>query len=355
MFEYLNYSYPRLLDYVRETTGKTQTYGDALFRHIYGSPKGCTAFRESEAFRGFLDEHLREDLPAFVGRQEESGTVKFLLGMDMSEDTENSEGCIGSESVIIPMQGHSTLCVSSQLGCRYGCSFCATGQLGLIRNLSTAEVVSQILRARQQPEGKNLQNIVFMGMGEPLDNFENVIESIRILSDERGLNIPKRRISLSTAGHAEGIRRLSALCLDEKDKHFHTLHLSLSLHSADEETRRELMPITRIYPLKELKAALADSPYAKLKDGLYIEYLHIPGVTDRERDLVALKTFLEGLRANINLIPYNPVKGSPWRAPTNEETDKLWSDIRKEGYACRTRKSKGESMMAACGQLGSRS
>ena len=326
--------------------GKSRTYGDALFRQLYGSPKGRTEFRASAPFRSFTEDLLIDDLPALTDRQEEDGTVKFLLDM---------EAGIGSESVIIPMQGHSTLCVSSQLGCRYGCSFCATGQLGLIRNLSTAEIVAQVIRARQQSEGVNLQNVVFMGMGEALDNFENLIESLRILSDERGLNIPKRRISVSTAGHAEGIRRLSALCREQEDEHFHTLHLSLSLHSADEETRAELMPITRIYPLADLKAALAGSPYASLKDGLYIEYLQIPGVTDRERDLDALKRFLEGLRANINLIPYNPVKGSPWRAPTSEETDSLWNTIREVGYACRTRKSKGESMMAACGQLGSRS
>lgn len=350
MFEFLNYSYPRLLDYVHASRGKKSAYGDALFRQLYGSPKGRTGFPESMAFKAFLDEVLQDDLPPLAGRQEEGGTVKFLLRMDGEGETG-----VGSESVIIPMRGHSTLCVSSQLGCRYGCSFCATGQLGLIRDLSAAEIVAQVLRAGQQPEGKGLRNIVFMGMGEPLDNFENLIEALRILSDERGLDIPKRRISVSTAGHAEGIRRLSALCREKREENFHTLHLSLSLHSAVEEIRRELMPITRVYPLRDLKEALEDSPYASLKDGLYIEYLHIPGVTDRERDLDALKGFLDGLRANINLIPYNPVKGSPWRAPTSEETDSLWSLIREEGYACRTRKSKGESMMAACGQLGSRS
>ncbi|MDC7235230.1 MAG: 23S rRNA (adenine(2503)-C(2))-methyltransferase RlmN [Spirochaetales bacterium] len=347
MMHLLDFTRAELIDHVRETTGRGDFYGDALFRELYGNPQKKKERADSPVFQKFYNKITRETpLPGITERRSEEGTTKYLLPM---------AGGYSSESVLIPMKNYSTLCLSSQIGCRFACAFCATGQMGFIRNLSAAEILAQVLAARFELGCDNLQNIVFMGMGEPFDNFENVIKAVDILSDERGRDIPKRRISLSTAGHCEGIRRLSALCASRPEENYHTLHLSISLHSALEETRNSLMPIGRRYPLEDLRQALLDSPYSRIKDGLYIEYLIIPGVTDTAAGLDALKAFLEGMEAKINLIPYNPVKGSPWKAPTNEETDRVWKLLKDAGYYCRTRLSKGENMMAACGQLGSRS
>jgi 23S rRNA (adenine2503-C2)-methyltransferase len=346
MMTLLNYTRAELIDYVRNNFAKGEYYGNALFRELYGNSDRVRDRESNPAFSSFYKTVTQQSpLPPVTGRHEEEGIVKFLLDMG---------GGYSTESVLIPMKNYSTLCLSSQIGCRFACSFCATGKMGFIRNLSTAEILAQVMRARFSLKCNNLQNIVFMGMGEPFDNFDNIIRSIDILSDERGLNIPKRRISVSTAGHCEGIRKLSELSERHPEDHYHTLHLSVSLHSAVEETRNSLMPIGRKYPLDELRETLIDSPYSKIKDGLYIEYLIIPGLTDRVEEIEALQGFLEGMQAKINLIPYNPVKGSPWKAPTNEEINRIWNSLKNAGFYCRTRLSKGETMMAACGQLGSR-
>ncbi len=331
---FLEYPYEELIQELSIQTGRTPFYGDLLFRSLYGgktspSPQG----------QAFLEELLQDPLPVPKIQQAVEGTLKFSL---------NLGGFV--EAVLIPMARHMTLCLSSQLGCAFGCLFCNTGRGGFQRNLSTGEILQQVLVAKEVLGVKNLRNIVFMGMGEPLDNFSSVIRGIDILSDSRGLAIPKRRISLSTAGHCEGIRRLSALCKGPGD--YQTLHLSVSLHSAREETRRRLMPITRRYPLSELREVLLASPYAQRKDGLYIEYLIIPGVSNAPSDLRALVAFLKGMKARVNLIPYNPIPQAPWRSPREEELQRVWEYLRERGFSCRTRQSRGESLMAACGQLG---
>lgn len=346
MMTLLNYTRAELLDYVRDNFAKSEYYGNALFRELYGNSDKGRERESNPAFSSFYNDITQKSpLPPIKRQYEENGIIKFLLDMGEGYST---------ESVLIPMKNYSTLCLSSQIGCRFNCSFCATGKMGFIRNLSTSEIIAQVMRARFSLACNDLQNIVFMGMGEPFDNFDNIIRSIEILSDERGLNIPKRRISVSTAGHCEGIRKLTELSVNNPDSNFHTLHLSVSLHSAVEETRNSLMPIGRKFPLHELRQILLESPFSQVKDGLYIEYLIIPGLTDRDEELDALRSFLDGMQVKINLIPYNPVKGSPWKAPTKEETNRIWSKLKNAGFYCRTRLSKGETMMAACGQLGSR-
>ncbi len=362
MLDLLGMTRPELIAYVAEKFGKGEFYGDALFRELYGNSDRGRERSSSPAFVKFYSDLTSSPLPEVVRKEEEAGTVKFLLEMDKFPGTtpgNSPDTIIGrsrcSESVLIPMKNYSTLCLSSQIGCRFGCRFCATGQMGLVRNLSAAEIMAQVWTARFTLGASDLQNIVFMGMGEPFDNFDSILKAIDILSDERGLGIPKRRISVSTAGHCGGIEKLSALCAREPGENYHTLHLSLSLHSAIPEVRNSLMPIGKIYPLKQLRQCLQASPFSRIKDGLYIEYLIIPGVTDRPSDIDALKNFLDGMQVKINLIPYNPVKGSSWRAPCPEEINSLWLNLKESGYYCRTRTSKGETMMAACGQLGSRS
>ena len=151
-----------------------------------------------------------------------------------------------------------------------------------------------------------------------------------------------------------GIRELTRLCREEPEKKYGKLHLSLSLHSADPDTRDSLMPINRAWPLEELKKSLMESPYSSVKDGLYIEYIILPGITDTAAQIDKLLFFLEGMDVKINLIPYNPGKDPLFRKPDKEEVDRLWEILREKGYSCRTRNSRGETVMAACGQLGNR-
>ena len=192
-----------------------------------------------------------------------------------------------------------------------------------------------------------------MGMGEPFENLTEVLRAVDIVSDPRGMNIPAKYISLSTAGFIPGIRELTRLCRrDGREYNYHKMHLSLSLHSADPGTRDRLMPINRAYPLEELRESILKSPYSQVKDGLYIEYLILPGITDTEDQIDKLLIFLEGMEAKINLIPYNPGRSPLFRKPEKEEVDRLWERLKACGYQCRTRISRGENLMAACGQLG---
>ncbi len=348
--ELLNYSYDNLIGFLTGRYGKRAYHGDALFRHIYAEGNlnlsSPSPFENNRVFAELLEQEVPLNLPEIRRIQQEEGTKKFTLDLDRS---------INCETVLIPMKGYSTLCLSSQLGCRWNCRFCETGRLGYIRNLTAAEIMAQILTARFVLKADNLRNLVFMGMGEPLENMDALMESINIATDPRGLSIHAKHISISTAGYIPGIRTLTDLCRRYPERHYEKLYLSLSLHSADPVTRNTLMPINRTYPLDQLKKSLLDSPYARRKDGLYIEYIIIPGITDTPAQIDNLLDFLEGMAVKINLIPYNPGKDPSFRKPEAEEIDRLWNTLIERGISCRTRVSRGETVMAACGQLGNRS
>ncbi len=347
MLELLQYTYDELTASVEERFSASPYYGDALFRHIYRKGdldlEGDEGFALNPTLRKALSGAFSRDLPEIQELLHEGETAKFTL------DYHSRVNC---ESVLIRMKSYDTLCVSSQLGCRWNCAFCETGKLGLKRNLQTREIIAQVMTARFRLGADRLRNLVFMGMGEPFENLTEVLRAVDIVTDPRGLNIPAKYISLSTAGYIPGIRELSRLCGESREKNYHKMHLSLSLHSADQETRNRLMPINRAYPLEDLGQCLRDSPYSRVKDGLYIEYLVLPGITDTEEQIDKLLFFLKGMEAKINLIPYNPGKDPLFRKPEKEEMDRLWQRLKESGYHCRTRFSKGESLMAACGQLG---
>ncbi len=201
------------------------------------------------------------------------------------------------ESVWIPMPRRSTLCMSSQAGCRMGCAFCRTGSLGLLRNLAAEEIVGQVYAVRHGL-GRAIDNIVFMGMGEPLDNFDNVVQAIRVLSDQRGLDIAHSHMTISTAGLTDGIRRLGELG-------WPGLNLAVSLNAADDELRSQLMPINAVHPLALLKQALQAYPLRK-KGVFFIEYVLLKGVNDSRGQAARLARFLEGLPVRVNVIGYNP-------------------------------------------------
>lgn len=253
------------------------------------------------------------------------------------------------ESVILPMwRGGSrwtTLCVSSQVGCAMGCTFCETAQLGRLADLSAAEIVGQVVAARHE-FGADVRNVVFMGMGEPMDNFENVVQAVRVLTDPMGLSMGMGRITISTVGRMDGIRRMAALG-------WRRINLAVSLNAPNDEIRSRIMPINRAEPMAALRDALLAYPLRSCQFFM-IEYVLIPGVNDAPKHARELAEFLRPVKCCVNVIPYNPRLDSPWPAPTEEQVVRFLSTLQEEGQFCKRRITKGRDFMAACGQLGNR-
>ncbi len=237
-----------------------------------------------------------------------------------------------------------TLCLSSQVGCKMGCTFCETGRMGLIRHLTAAEIVAQVVTVRAKL-GWPVRNLVFMGMGEALDNADQVIQALKVLTDKRGLHYSQERITICTAGHAEGLGKLAALG-------WKRLNLSISLNAANDAARSRVMPVNRKTPLAELQRILASYPQRK-NFTLGVNYCLMPGMNDARQDATDIATFCEPLgRVLINLIPYNPGNAPLTRAPEEDEIVRFIGWLRDEGLPVRRRITKGRSIMAACGQLG---
>jgi 23S rRNA (adenine2503-C2)-methyltransferase len=274
-----------------------------------------------------------------------------------------------TESVIIPMIGKKrvlthTLCVSSQVGCAMGCAFCQTAQMGLVRNLTAAEIVRQWFVARhmiagygERPGCASIRNVVFMGMGEPMDNLDAVIDAVAVLSDHNGVGLPMSKVTISTVGRVDGIERLAGKV---REPGWHRLNLAVSLNAPDDETRAAVMPINRRYAMGELRSALEAWPlYGAAK--LCLEYVLIPGVNDGAGHAARLGDYVLGrgrwagrpaLPGLVNVIPYNPREGSPWPAPEEQRVDEFLSWLGAEGVYAKRRRTKGRDQMAACGQLG---
>ncbi len=277
--------------------------------------------------------------------------------------TELIETPLDVESVLIPMIGSTrqptyTLCVSSQVGCAMGCGFCETAQMGLIRSLTTEEIVSQWYTATHVL-GHTVKNIVFMGMGEPLDNFDNVMQAIAVLKDDNGPRVPISQITVSTVGRVDGLRKMAERI---KTPGWHRLGLAVSLNASNDQVRDELMPINRKWKMAELQSVLIDWPrFAGNK--ICIEYVMIPGINDGPEHLNEIAAFLEPFkvtnggkpRAMLNLIPYNPRRNSPWPAPKEEDVEAFLQALHDRGVFAKRRRTKGRTMMGACGQLGTES
>ena len=287
--------------------------------------------------RDWLDEHASV-LPFSLAEKQLStdGTVKFAFRLQ--------DGYL-IEAVSIPMEtGKPTFCISSQVGCAMGCRFCATASMGFKRNLEPGEIVSQVLALKQHAGlgEKAALNIVFMGMGEPLMNTENVLKAIRILTHENAGNISHSRITVSTCGITPGIERLAAepkLPL-----------IALSLNAADPETREQIMPVTRKYPLREVLDALKQIPLAR-RERLTMEYVLLKDINDRPEDARNLVRLLDGLKYKVNLIPFNPFPGSPYQAPTPESVHQFTELLASKHVTAMVRKSRGQDIQGACGQL----
>lgn len=284
--------------------------------------------------------HFSFDLPEVVDvRSDESThgvTAKAILRLADGLDV---------ETVSIPMgKGRHTLCVSSQVGCKMGCEFCETGRMGLLRHLSAAEIVAQVLVARHRL-GWSVRNVVFMGMGEALDNPDQVIQALRVLNDPAGLAIAQERMTVCTVGGVRGIERL-------RREGMPRLNLSVSLNAANDELRNKIMPVNRRDDLATLQRALiAYRPRPNFALG--VNYCLLPGINDSREHVRQIAEFCEPLgRVLVNVIPYNPGTQPMTRAPTDAEVDAFIGWLREEGLPVRQRITKGRSVMAACGQLG---
>ena len=252
------------------------------------------------------------------------------------------------EAVFIPEDGRGTLCVSSQVGCALDCSFCSTGRQGFNRNLTTAEIISQVWLASQlldeeKKPGRKITNVVMMGMGEPLLNFNNVVAAVRIMMDDFAYGLSKRRVTVSTAGVVPAMDRLGDVI---------DMRLAVSLHATNDELRNELVPVNKKYPLKELMAAcrrFIDKQNSRSR--ITFEYVMLEGINDRPEHARELIKLLEGIPTLMNLIPFNPFEGSGYRTSSNNAISRFRQILQDSGMTTVVRKTRGDDIDAACGQL----
>jgi 23S rRNA (adenine2503-C2)-methyltransferase len=332
-----------------ELEGKVREFGEPLYRArqmgdwLY--QKRIQSFDEMtdlpQEFRKRLAEQFdfsRIEIVRVLGSHDT--TRKFLFRL-------NDESLI--ETVLIPASpalygsrsDRRTICISTQVGCAYGCKFCASGLEGFSRNLKPNEIVDQII-AVERATGEKIDNIVFMGMGEPLANLENVMGAIRIINSPWGLGIGARRITVSTSGLAPQIRKLA----DEPLQ----IRLAISLHGATDAVRNQIMPVNRRYNVETL-LSVCDYYAARKKQRLTFEYILIADVNDSDEQAQLLARHAKRLSAKVNLIPYNTVHGLPWSRPSQDRQEAFLSILRQHGVAATLRREKGHDIDAACGQL----
>ncbi len=311
-----------------------------LYKHLCNDPD--LMLNLPAELRAELAERYSFALPEVQNRyRSKDGSTKFRLKLQ--------DGAL-IESVIIPADKKRTLCISSQVGCGRNCSFCTTGKQKLSRNLEIHEIVGQIIMAARElrdTDGSDakLSNLVLMGMGEPLDNLDNVFAFLRLIQNEQTLAFSPRRTTLSTCGIIPGIIKMADSGIKAK--------LALSLNSAIDEKRNALMPVNRQYPLTELKQALL---YFRRKSSfrITIEYILIPEINMAQEDLKALRRFVGDISCKINFIPFNPGPGTEYKAPTSKQVEDFMQKARTLPQAVMLRQSRGADVFGACGQLGNR-
>lgn len=260
------------------------------------------------------------------------GSTKFLL-------TLKDQKVI--EMVLMPSLDRVTLCVSSQVGCRMNCSFCQTAKMGLARNMSAGEILAQIVIANRQLKDLKVTNVVFMGMGEPLDNLAPLIHALKVMTDPCGFGLSKHRVTVSTSGLIPEIKLLANEI---------AVSLAISFHTPFEEERSQLMPVNRKYPLEDLKKALLEYPI-QTRHGITLEYVMIKGKNDSLRHAKALVKFAHGLKVKVNLIPLNPHPGSPMEPALEENLKAFQSYLEERSISAPVRYSRGQDVSGACGQL----
>ncbi|WP_227269099.1 23S rRNA (adenine(2503)-C(2))-methyltransferase RlmN [Roseobacter weihaiensis] len=299
----------------------------------------------AKAYRADLKEKFVIEVPEVITRQlSEDGTRKYLVRIAGGHEV---------EVVYIPEEGRGTLCVSSQVGCTLTCSFCHTGTQKLVRNLTAGEIIGQVMVARDdlgewpeigapKDETRLLSNIVLMGMGEPLYNFENVRDAMKIAMDPEGIQLSRRRITLSTSGVVPEIARTASEI---------GCQLAVSFHATTDEVRDKLVPINKRWNIEALLEALKTYPKVSNSERITFEYVMLQGVNDSDADAHRLVRLIEGIPAKINLIPFNEWPGAPYKRSSNNRIRAFADIIYKAGYASPIRTPRGEDIMAACGQL----
>lgn len=311
--------------------------------------RGATSFKDmttlAKPVRGQLAEQCVLARPSVVDEQlSQDQTRKWLLRVPSGGDV---------ETVYIPEGDRGALCISSQVGCALTCTFCYTGTMPLVRNLSAAEIVGQMLVARDaygewpSPQGgRLLSNIVMMGMGEPLLNYDNVAKALIIIMDNEGISISKRRITLSTAGYVPNMKR----CGEDLG-----VNLAVSLHAVNDELRDDIVPINRKFPIKELLAACRAYPGANNARRITFEYVMLKGVNDSAADAKELVRLIKGIPAKVNLIPFNAWPGAPYECSDDATIARFSNIVNRAGYSAPVRAPRGRDILAACGQLKSAS
>jgi 23S rRNA (adenine2503-C2)-methyltransferase len=344
VIDILNMTHPELVSFIRDDLGEPAFRADQVWRWLWR--KGASSFSAmtnvSKATRVVLADRCVIRVPEIAAEERGAdGTVKFLLRLADGERV---------ETVLIPGEprdgiARMTQCISCQVGCAMACTFCATGQMGFIRNMTMGEILGQVLVARGRlggaAEDPRLRNIVFMGMGEPLLNFREVMRSLAVLHHEAGFNFSPRRITVSTCGLRQGLLELGESGL---------AYLAVSLHAPTQELREKIMPKAARWPLDDLVRTLAAYPL-KTRERLTFEYLLLGGVNDRPEHARALAKLMGKVKAKLNLIVYNPVPGAPYEAPAQKDADAFLDILHAKHITAIIRKSRGRDIKAACGQL----
>lgn len=327
--------FPEELEALSQATGQPSYRGRQLW--IWLQQRGTMDWEQMTNLpAAWKTELSRRHTPApariLETARDSSGTTKWLLGLEDGETV---------ETVWIPARHWATVCLSTQVGCRMGCAFCASGQCGFVRSLSAGEIVVQFWLAAAAM-GRRPDHVVYMGMGEPFDNYEATLKSVRILNHPQGPNVGARRITLSTSGIIPGIQRLAEEGLQ--------VELSVSLHAADSDVRRRLMPIENKYPLEALLDSCREYT-RKTKRFVTFEYTLIEGVNDSRRDAQALAGRLRAFSCRVNLIPLSPVPEFSGRTPSRGRIRAFQEVLQERGVSVTVRESKGVGVNAACGQL----
>jgi 23S rRNA (adenine2503-C2)-methyltransferase len=304
----------------------------SIFRHyntdIDTIPELPTVLRE------YLSRHTtRLEMACTARQQAKDGTQKLLLQMPDGNEV---------ETVLIPGQGRVTQCISTQAGCAIGCSFCLTASSGLVRNLSAAEMVAQVMEGQQSCDSK-VRNLVLMGMGEPLHNYDQVAHFVRIVTDPKGMAFSPNRVTLSTSGLIPGIRRM----MDENLP----CNLAISLNATTDAIRNQLIPINRKYPIDDLLAAVREYIAKRGNKRALIEYVLLAGINDSPQDAQRLCSLLKGMDCTVNLLPFNPYPGSLYKRPSDADVAAFRAILVEASMVAVVRQSRGQDISAACGQL----
>jgi 23S rRNA (adenine2503-C2)-methyltransferase len=325
------------LEQALELMGHARFHGRQLYQWVH--KRGVTDFSEmtdlARDLRTALAAAFRITAPEVMRRDQSSdGTTKYLLRLEDGQLI---------ESVFIPDTPANTFCLSTQVGCAMKCGFCLTGRMGIVRNLTAGEIAGQVrVLTRELGMLQSRFNIVLMGMGEPLHNYDAVMKALRILADEHGLAVSPRRVTLSTVGVLPALERLATEPFMP--------NLAISLHATTEEQRDLLVPINRRYGLKELLDACRRFP-VKRRDRITFEYVMLADVNDSDEDARRLVRLLSGIKAKVNLLPLNEAPAIPYQRPSDARVNRFAQIVAERGVVVSVRKSRGRDIRAACGQL----